>query len=202
MPGGRFCTVDPAVEVVAGFLAYHGLKRGDGGARFDKRRKPPRSSPAARCANLGPQLAASRLQPVVERRQRRKARDRLPEAVTSILNVLLDLPLFPARGRIAECGLEQEMADHGGEAGVDPALFAAPDLVDRRAHVDMSQCVPPPPKIQRARLILSKGSETKNIEPIPSRLFTLMIPPCNSTTTFARYRPTPVPVTPDTLLAR
>ena len=55
--------------------------------------------------------------------------------MTSILNVLLDLPLLPAGGRIAEPGLEQEVADHGGEAGVDLAFLAAPDFVDRRAHV-------------------------------------------------------------------
>ena len=85
--------------------------------------------------DLGPQLPASRLQPVIQRRQRGKARHRLPEPMTRILHVLLDLPLLPAGGRIAELGLEQEVADHGREAGVDLTLLAPPDLVDGGAHV-------------------------------------------------------------------
>ena len=85
--------------------------------------------------DLGPQLPASRLQPVVQRRQRGKARRRLPEPMARVLHVLLDLPLLPAGGRIAELGLEQEVADHGREARVDLALLAAPDLVDGGAHV-------------------------------------------------------------------
>ncbi len=52
-----------------------------------------------------------------------------------ILDVLLDLPLLPAGGRIAELGLEQEVADHRREAGVDLPLLAAADLVDGSAHV-------------------------------------------------------------------
>ena len=52
-----------------------------------------------------------------------------------ILDVLLDLPFLPAGGRVAELGLEQEVADHGREAGVDLTLLAATDLVDRGSHV-------------------------------------------------------------------
>src|SRR5450755_4803121 len=55
--------------------------------------------------------------------------------MASILDVLLDLPLLPTGGRIAELRLEQEMADHGCEPCVDLAVLAAPDLVDGSAHV-------------------------------------------------------------------
>ena len=52
-----------------------------------------------------------------------------------VLDVLLDLPFLPAGGRVAELGLEQEVADHGREAGVDLTLLSATDLVDRGSHV-------------------------------------------------------------------
>ena len=52
-----------------------------------------------------------------------------------VLDVLLDLPLLPAGGRVAELGLEQEVADHGREAGVDLTLLSATDLVDGGSHV-------------------------------------------------------------------
>ena len=52
-----------------------------------------------------------------------------------ILDVLLDLPLLPARGRIAELGFVEVVAGHGREAGVDLTVLAAADLVDRRAHI-------------------------------------------------------------------
>ena len=55
--------------------------------------------------------------------------------MTGVLNVLLDLPLLPTGRRIAELGLEQEVADHGREARVDLALLAAPDLVDGGPHI-------------------------------------------------------------------
>ncbi len=47
--------------------------------------------------------------------------------MTGVLDVLLDQPLLPAGGWIAELGLEQEVADHGREARVDLALLAAAD---------------------------------------------------------------------------
>ena len=52
-----------------------------------------------------------------------------------VLDVLLDLPLLPTGGRIAELGFEQEVADHGREARVDLPLLAAADLVDGSAHI-------------------------------------------------------------------
>jgi len=55
--------------------------------------------------------------------------------MTSVLDVLLDLPFLPARRRVAELGLEEIVAGHRQEADVDIALLAAADLVDRRAHV-------------------------------------------------------------------
>ena len=55
--------------------------------------------------------------------------------MAGVLDVLLDLPLLPAGRRIAELGLEQEVADHGREARVDLALLAAADLVDGGSHV-------------------------------------------------------------------
>ena len=55
--------------------------------------------------------------------------------MAGMLNVLLDLSLLPARGRIAELGLEQILAGHGREAGIDLSFLAAADPVHRRAHV-------------------------------------------------------------------
>jgi hypothetical protein len=55
--------------------------------------------------------------------------------MAGILDVLLDLPLLPPGGRIAELRLEQEVADHGCKPCVDLAVLAAPDPVDRGAHI-------------------------------------------------------------------
>src|SRR5271156_6163711 len=55
--------------------------------------------------------------------------------MAGILDVLLNLPLLPTGGRIAELRLEQEMADHGSEPRVDLAVLAAADLVDGSAHI-------------------------------------------------------------------
>lgn len=74
-------------------------------------------------------------QPFVQRIQRGKARDGLPEPVTRILDVLLDLPLLPTRCRIAELGFEEIVAGHRQEAGVDIALLPAADPVDGGLHV-------------------------------------------------------------------
>ncbi|SJM32661.1 TnpA8 (fragment) [Mesorhizobium delmotii] len=55
--------------------------------------------------------------------------------MAGILDILLDLPLLPARGRIAELGLEEIVAGHSLEAGIDLTILATADPIDRRAHV-------------------------------------------------------------------
>lgn len=55
--------------------------------------------------------------------------------MAGILDILLDLPLFPAGSRVTELRLEQIMAGHGLKADVDVTLLATPDLVDGCAHV-------------------------------------------------------------------
>jgi hypothetical protein len=56
---------------------------------------------------LSPKLLAAALQPFVQSFQAGEARDGLPEPVTRILDVLLNLPLLPTGCRIAEVGLEE-----------------------------------------------------------------------------------------------
>ncbi|KWT72158.1 hypothetical protein APV28_1636 [Comamonas testosteroni] len=85
--------------------------------------------------DLAPQGLAAVLQPLVEFGQGWKRRHGLPQPVTRITHVLLHLPFLPARGRIAELGLEQVVADHGAETGVDVALLAPAHLVHGGAHV-------------------------------------------------------------------
>lgn len=55
--------------------------------------------------------------------------------MAGVLDVLLDLPLLPTGRRIAELGLEQEVADHGREARVDLPLLTPSHLVDGGSHV-------------------------------------------------------------------
>ena len=55
--------------------------------------------------------------------------------MTAVLDILLDLALLPARGWIAELGIEQVMADHGAKAQVDVAQLALAHPVDGRLHV-------------------------------------------------------------------
>ena len=82
-----------------------------------------------------PECLATLFQPVIQGIQRGKARDGLPEPVASILDVLLDLPLLPARRGIAELGLEQVVTGHRLEADVDITLLAATDLVYSGPHI-------------------------------------------------------------------
>lgn len=62
--------------------------------------------------------------------------------MASVPNILLDLSLLPSRGRIAKLCLEQEMAGHSTEAGVDLSELATADTIDGCAHV----VVDPPPR--------------------------------------------------------
>src|ERR1700722_97036 len=55
---------------------------------------------------LGPQFPAARLKPAVQCRQGGEVGHWLPEPMAGVLDVLLDLPLLPAGGWIAELGLE------------------------------------------------------------------------------------------------
>src|SRR5690606_28702623 len=84
---------------------------------------------------LCPERLASKLKPVVQGLKGWKARNRLKEPMTCILNVLLDLALLPAGRGIAKFGLEEVVAGHRHEADVDVALLATAHLVDCRAHV-------------------------------------------------------------------
>jgi hypothetical protein len=84
---------------------------------------------------LLPKFLASQLKPVVQGFQRCKARHGLPQSMTRILDVLLDLSLLPSGCWIAELGFVEVVAGHRHEADVDVALLAAPDLVDRCPHI-------------------------------------------------------------------
>lgn len=75
------------------------------------------------------------MQPVIEFRQTAEHRQLVPDAVTGVLYVLLDLPLLPAGRRVAELGIEQVVAHHGSEADVDVTLLAASHLVYCGPHV-------------------------------------------------------------------
>src|ERR1700681_3275758 len=55
--------------------------------------------------------------------------------MAGILDVLLHLPLLPSRRRIAEVGVEEIVARHGQEPGVDLALLARTYPIHCSAHV-------------------------------------------------------------------
>src|SRR5262249_41100142 len=57
------------------------------------------------------------------------------ETLTHHPDLVLDLPLFPARGRRAGSGLDQVMATHPQKAAVELAVFADEHGFDRRLHV-------------------------------------------------------------------
>ena len=84
-----------------------------------------------------PGVQAGLVQPRIEALQVRPAAfGRLqPDATTAILHVLLDNALLPASGAVAELRLEQVVARHGLEAGVDRAALALANLVDSCLHV-------------------------------------------------------------------
>ena len=55
---------------------------------------------------------------------------RLPQPAPCILNVFLDLPLLPARCRIAEVRFIDKVVRHGEEAHVDLTLLPAADAIN------------------------------------------------------------------------
>ena len=59
----------------------------------------------------------------------------MPDTMPGILDILLDLALLPAGGRVTELCLKDVVADHGGEACVDVACFTDANLVDGSLHV-------------------------------------------------------------------
>ena len=72
---------------------------------------------------------------------------RQPDATPRVLYVLLDPPLLPAAGDIAEIGIKEIVRAHRCKACVDGARLAAPDFVHGRSHVvvdaasgDTSEC--------------------------------------------------------------
>ena len=88
-------------------------------------------------AHLTPQRPATLAQPRIEFGERAKALVlRLqPDAATTVLHVLLDDAFLPARGDVAEVGIEQVVRAHHRKARIDDPALALLDLVDRRLHV-------------------------------------------------------------------
>jgi hypothetical protein len=85
--------------------------------------------------DLLPQGQTARLEPDVELGQAAKRRRAVPDPPPRVLDILLDLAFLPAGGTVAELGLEQIVARHRREAGVDRALLARADAIDCGAHV-------------------------------------------------------------------
>ena len=88
-----------------------------------------------RMAQFRPEGDATRRQPVVQVGQRIEGRGAVPNPVPGILDVLLDLAFLPARGGVAELGIEHVVVDHDLEAQVDLPLPSLANPVDRGLHV-------------------------------------------------------------------
>ena len=86
---------------------------------------------------LRPQRAAALQYPDVEFSERTETTPCgfLPDAATTILHVLLDDPLLPTAGHIAEIGIEQVVRGQRGKAGVNDTPLAFEHFVDGRLHV-------------------------------------------------------------------
>ena len=85
--------------------------------------------------DLAPLLDATLLKPGVQGIDIGEAGQRLPQPTPRILDVLLDLSLLPAGSRVAELWLEQVMAGHGREPGVDLPRLASANPIDCGLHV-------------------------------------------------------------------
>src|SRR5580693_2653290 len=92
-------------------------------------------SPVASRAGSGPIVPDSASPASRSARLEKGSSGPAAKADAGVLDVLLDLPFLPTGSRIAELGLEQEVADHGREPCVDPALLAAANLIDGRSHI-------------------------------------------------------------------
>jgi hypothetical protein len=99
-----------------------GLSIGDGAGLFAMR-------------GLLPQREATLLQPGIQRGKIWKVRHPMQHLVARIPNVLLDLPLLPPGGWIAELGLIDIVVRHREEAHVDLPLLSAANAIHRRLHV-------------------------------------------------------------------
>jgi hypothetical protein len=88
-------------------------------------------------ARLRPHRAAALEQPAIELGEAAKAplAGLLPDAPATVLDVLLHDALLPARGDVAEVGVEQVVRGHGGKARVDHPRLARLDLVNGGLHV-------------------------------------------------------------------
>ena len=78
---------------------------------------------------------ASVKQPGIEFLVARHPQPRREETLAHHPDLVLDLPLLPARGRRAGGGLDQVMAAHPHKAAVELAVFADEHGFDRRLHV-------------------------------------------------------------------
>ena len=85
--------------------------------------------------DLAPLLDATLLKPGVQGIDIGEAGQRLPQPTPRILDVLLDLSLLPTGSRVAELWLEQVMAGHGREPGVDLPRLASANAIDCGLHV-------------------------------------------------------------------
>ena len=85
--------------------------------------------------DLAPLRDAPLFEPGVQGIEIGEAGQWLPQPSPCILNVLLHLALLPPRSRVAELRLEQVVAGHRGEPGVDLPGLARADPVDRGLHV-------------------------------------------------------------------
>ena len=82
--------------------------------------------------DLGLQRDRALFKPVVQCRKIGKAGHRLPNQV---MDVLLDLSLLPACGRIAERRLEHVMVRHRQKARIDMPFLSASDRVNCGLHI-------------------------------------------------------------------
>src|SRR5437868_14536385 len=95
---------------------------------------------------------ASVEQPGVQLLITRHPQPRREEALAHHPDLVLDLPLFPARGRRAGGGLDQVMATHPQKAAVELAVFADEHGFDRRLHVVVDAARAGPLEESKARL--------------------------------------------------